>query len=346
MTARWWTTQAELAEGAARWDAGVAAAGGDNPFVLSTFLLAWAESFAAAGSLRVLVIEEAGGAIRGGWALVRQRRRHGGLGCWALRPLGLGFANLNEPFHQMTAAEFAGLAERALAECGEWDYVSLPLAREPWWEQAGWRWRTRRQGAAARLRVDRPAAEYAAGLSAKMQANLRRALRRAEEMGGARLERVTEARGLEELIAFQLRHNGPRRYPPEREWGAAPEQWEGLVRRLLPRLAERGQLDAMALRLGGGLAAAGFGFRHGRGYKSMLTSFDPAYGAAAPGLLLFYLLMDWCRAQGDPHLDMYADAGHLDKRRWRPEEVALYQGFIFAGSARGRALFGLSQMRG
>jgi hypothetical protein len=49
--------------------------------------------------------------------------------------------------------------------------------------------------------------------------------------------------------------------------------------------------------------------------------------------------MDWCRAQGDAYLDMYAEAGHLDKRRWRPEAVALYQGFIFAPSPRGTALW-------
>ncbi|MGN6592571.1 MAG: GNAT family N-acetyltransferase, partial [Terriglobales bacterium] len=329
---------ADLARGAARWDAGVEAGGGDNPFVRSTFLLAWSECFAAPGELRVLVMER-DGEIVAGWPLVRQRRRHAGLGCWALRPLGLGFANFNEPFYRMPAEEFAAAAAGALAARGEWDYVSLPLAREPWWEKAGWRWRTRRQGAAARLRLDRPAAEYAARLRPHMRANLRRALRRAEEMGGARLERVTEAGGLEELIAFQLRHNGPRRYPAEREWGATPEQWADFTGVLLRRLAAAGQLDAMALRLGGGLAAAGFGVRHGRGYKSMLTSFDPAYGAAAPGLLLFYLLMDWCRAQGDAYLDMYAEAGHLDKRRWEPEAVALYQGFIFAPSLRGAALW-------
>ncbi|HET9783351.1 MAG TPA: GNAT family N-acetyltransferase, partial [Terriglobales bacterium] len=362
MTPRWWTTHAELTAGAARWDAGVEAAGGDNPFVLSTFLRAWAETFAppadkrgarrsragarASQSLRVLALEDSAGAVLAGWPLVRQRRRHGGIACWALRPLGLGFANLNEPFHRMSAPEFAALAERALAERDDWDYISLPLARTPWWEKAGWRWRTRPQGAAARLRLHRPAAEYALGLSPRMQANLRRALRRAAELGGARLQPVTDTRGLEELIAFQLRHNGPRRYPPEREWGAPPEQWEAFVRMLLPRLANAGQLDAMALRLGDRLAAVGFGFRFGSGYKSMLTSFDPAFRTAAPGLLLFYFLMDGCRARGDTWLDMYADAAHLDKRRWQPEEVPLYHGFIFAPSPRGRALFGLSRMRG
>ena len=344
MKARWWTRQAELAAGAERWDAGVRAAGGDNPYVLSTFLRAWSEAFADEDSLRMLVVEGEDGAIVAGWPLVRQRRRHAGVGCWALRPLGLGFANLNEPFYRMKEEEFALVAAGALGERDDWDYVSLPLARATWWEGAGWRWRRRAQGGAARFILDRPA--DGRGLSPHMQANLRRCLRRAEEMGGARLERVGEAGQLQELIAFQLRHNGPQRYPPEREWGAAPERWAEFTGTLLRRLHAAGQLDAMALRLGGELAAVGFGFRHGPGYKSMLTSFDPRCGEAGPGLLLFHFLMDWCRKRGDPWIDMYAEAAHLDKRRWQPEVIPLHHGFIFAGNARGRALFQMHRMRG
>jgi hypothetical protein len=43
---------------------------------------------------------------------------------------------------------------------------------------------------------------------------------------------------------------------------------------------------------------------------------------------------------------MYAEAAHLDKRRWQPEVIPLHHGFIFAGNARGRALFQLHRMRG
>src|SRR6185312_12739531 len=53
-----------------------------------------------------------------------------------LRPLGLGFANLNEPFYRMPAEEFAAAAAGALAARNDWDYASIPLAREPWWELA------------------------------------------------------------------------------------------------------------------------------------------------------------------------------------------------------------------
>jgi CelD/BcsL family acetyltransferase involved in cellulose biosynthesis len=331
MTWRWITTRSEFAGLAADWDAAVAATGNDNPFLLSDFLIPYAEAFVAEGELRVLVFSD-NGRVRGGLPLFRQRRRR-----WphvpALRYLGLGFANLTEPFHPKGGeAAFAAACSQALGELRGWRFLDLPLARTPWWRSiTDRRWRDGPAGKNARLEIDRPAADYVSGLSAKMQANLRRCRRHAAELGEVSFGRETSGEAIAALVEFQLRHNGPERYAADVQVSPDRAAWAGFTRTLLLRLAAGGKLDAMALRVGGKLAAAGFGLRYGPGYKSMLISYDPELARCGPGLIFFEELIDWCRANGDRWIDMYADSeGNNDKRRWCRAFAPLHRVQVFS----------------
>ena len=330
MTCRWITTNAEYAALAPEWDAAVLALNGDNPFLISDFLACYADAFVPDGELRILAIYD-NSRLFAGLPLYHVRRRR-----WphihALRVLGLGFANLTEPLVPAgSEADFALACGEALAELKEWDYGHIPLARSPWWrETRACRWIESSAGANARLRVDRPADEYLRTLRPKMQANLRRCRRHAAALGAVTLTRETAPAAITALVDFQLRHNGPNHYPPDVQVSPDRAAWADFTRTLLLRLAATGRLDAMALRIGDTLAAAGFGFRYGAGYKSMLISHDPAFGRCGPGLLFFHQLIDWCRAQGDPWIDMYAAGpADSDKRRWCRQFVPLRQVRIF-----------------
>jgi len=336
--AEWHTTHGELAEVAPAWDRALAAGNPDNPFLLADFLQTWSEAFVPAGELRVLTLWE-GGELVAGLPLYRARRLSRPR-LPVLRAVGLGFANFTEPFCLGPAAAFAAACMRALRQLPGWSYLSLPLGRTPWWRgAAGLRWREGSELTDARIRVERGAADYVATLRPSMQANLRRCLRRAAEAGGLELRRETGAATLEEMIAFQLRHNGPDRYPVDGEVAPSRAAWAGFTRQILLRLAAEQRLDAMALRLGGELAAVGFGFRHGPGYKSMLVSYDPRFRHCGPGLLLFYELIEWCWQRGDPYLDMYADGNEFEKRRWCNQFLPLHRLWVFAPTALGRGLY-------
>jgi len=336
MTGRWLTTLEEFRSLAADWDAAVAASGTDNPFLLSEFLLAWGEAFAELGEPRILVCESAGG-IEAGLPLFLSSRRHARLHWQALRYFGLGFANLTEPFFPSgQTVAFAEAAGAALRRLHGWSYASLPLSRSRWAEAADLRVRCASRGSLARICVNCDAVAYAATRRPRMQADLRRCIRRAAETGAITFGR--EPDHLDDLIRIQLRFNGPFRYASEFELGASTASWAAFTEALLRRLAATGHLDPVALRIGGELAAAGFGFRYGSGYKSLLASFDPRFRTAGPGMLFFYHLVDWCHQRGDPTIEMYADGEEFEKRRWGNEFVPLHQLWIFAPTLSGRAL--------
>lgn len=353
MTAEWIETRGGFEALAPAWDAAVEASAGDNPYLLSQFLLLWAEAFCPPDALRILVLRE-GGDVAGGLPLFVSRRRRPPREP-RLRIAGLGFANFTEPFWRPESAAGAGAAiGDALRRLLGWSWLHLPLQRqapEPapgWWEQTGLRYSVRRAGSSGRVLTAQPAEACVAALSPRMQANLRRSLRLAAGIGPVRLTRETDAGRIAAMVEFQLQHNGPDRYPPEHELGATRAQWAAFTRRLLMALAASGKLDAMALTLGDALAAVGFGFRHGPGYKSLLTAYDPRFRVCGPGFVFFHHLIDWCCANGEPYLDMYADADEFEKRRWCNLRTPLVELRVFAPSLRGHlwaAAFGAARRR-
>lgn len=327
---RWITRLEEFAALAPAWDAALEAAGSDTPFLLSEFLLAWCRAFLPPGGLRVLVVEN-DGALVGGLPLYAARRAPG---VGVLRMVGCGFANWTEPFGGVPAHAAMG---EALAALPGWRYLSLPLARAPLAAGLPERWRT---GLNASIRMEpgwRSPGDYLATRPAKLQANLRRLLRLTPD---AQLRRETEPAALARLIDFQLRHNGPDRYPPDRVVSGSRAAWAAFTRDLLQTLAASGRLDAMALRIGGDVVAAGFGYRYGpggnSGYKSMLISHDPRWRRQGPGYLFFYHLIGWCLAHGDPELNMFALTA--EKRRWCNTFTPLYATRVFPPTWMGRLL--------
>src|SRR6185437_8358256 len=141
------------------------------------------------------------------------------------------------------------------------------------------------RGSLARICVNCDAVAYAATRRPRMQADLRRCIRRAAETGAITFGR--EPDHLDDLIRIQLRFNGPFRYASEFELGASTASWAAFTEALLRRLAATGHLDPMALRIGGELAAAGFGFRYGSGYKSLCELRSPlSHGGAGNAVLL------------------------------------------------------------
>ncbi|HXE30258.1 MAG TPA: GNAT family N-acetyltransferase [Terriglobales bacterium] len=330
MTARWVKDPAEFAALAPAWDAALAASGSDNPFLWSDFVCTWCEAFVPAENLRILAVFE-DGRLAAGLPLYLSRRRRRPI----LRVAGIGFANLTEPFFPPArAAAFARACGDALRHLAGWQYLNLPLVRSAWMcDPPGLLTRRSANLTAARLRIAQPAAATVATLSPRLQANLRRCQRLAA--GELRLERETDSKALAAMIAFQLQHNGPDRYPPDTVVPAPREAWAQFTRRVLEAFAARDRLDAMALRLDGELAAVGFGFRAGPGYKSVLTAYHPRFRHWGPGLLFFYYLIEWCWRHQQPSLDMYGDAGDFNKRRWCNEFEPLDAVRFFPASPQG-----------
>jgi hypothetical protein len=181
----------------------------------------------------------------------------------------------------------------------------------------------------------RAAGDYLATRPAKLRANLHRLQRRAHGVATS-FARESEPSAVAALIEFQLRHNGPDRYPPDRIVSPSRAAWKGFTRELLVSLAAAGRLDAMALRFDGKVAAAGFGFRYGPGYKSMLISRDARLGPLGPGYQFLYHLIDWCLARREPELQMFGETP--EKRRWCNTFTPLYATRVFPATGVGRLL--------
>lgn len=345
MTARWMLTHDEFAGIAEQWDAGLEASGADNPYLLSEFLSAWADEFAAPESLRVLTLWQ-GRTLVGGLPLYRDRRR----GVAMLRALGIGFAGLSEGWRHPSAGNFSAACAAALAERRDWQYLNLPLARTPFMTETQLPVISDATISGARARLGDSFDAYLAERPRSLQVKLGLSRRRAKTVGGWELVELQKASEVRELVAFQLQCNGPDRYMPDRVVTGQRQRWARFTRGVLERLNRRGRLEAFELRIGGERAAAAFGMKLGPGFNYVLTSCDRNFSRYSPGHMLFAALIERACALRQPYVDAFgvgekaADEDATGLRRWCNEFPPLYRQRVFHPGLGGAALLQIGRL--
>jgi CelD/BcsL family acetyltransferase involved in cellulose biosynthesis len=105
--------------------------------------------------------------------------------------------------------------------------------------------------------------------------------------------------------------------------GFHDETWTGFFGELLETFEARGWLDAHCLTAGTSTLGISFGYRLGKGFQWILTSFNPDFAELRPGHLLIDALVKEAIQLGDPFFDMFYGGEQLYKRQWCTEQIPL-----------------------
>ena len=92
---------------------------------------------------------------------------------------------------------------------------------------------------------------------------------------------------------------------------------------LLTRFEKKNRLDAHKLTAGNHTLGISFGYRFGKGFKWILTAFNPDFYQLRPGHLLIEALINESINRGDPYFDMYYGGEVFYKQQWRPKMIPL-----------------------
>ncbi len=306
------------------WDALLAVGPMDQPYQRHAFLGAWIDAFAPDGRLRVLVARDGLGRAAGMAPLLEERRA--------------GLAFLSAP-----ANDHSARVEWVLGEdpCGAVEALWAHLRDRMRWDVLVLR-DVPRDGPTSllveeRARRDRhPTGRWESlrtpyltlgkgrreqDVSAKFLANLRRRMRRLEELGSPSYRRMDGDGEGEAAVGPFL----------ERFFALEASGWKGVCGtaiardpstlafyRALGRAAAReGWLALRALELEGRPIAMHLGLVQHGVYSLLKPAYDEALAACSPGQLLFREVLAECEARGLAELD-FLGPDMPWKRDWRP----------------------------
>jgi len=285
-----------MAEATPAWDALALCAAEPNPFYESWYLMPALAAFDPAGDIALLRFE-AGGELAGLMPVVRPRRYYGRyvphLASWLHANCFLGAplaaAGLERPFWRALLAwadRHAGgslfLHLRHLPIGGPLHQALNDVLAEQDRQAA----LVHREERALLASDEPPEAYFEAALSGKKRKELRRQFARLSELGEIRIERSTDAEGLnawiEAFLALELAG-----------WKglagsalAAQPATAHLFRQSLHGAALRGRLERLTLSLDGTPIAMLATFLTPPGAFSFKTAFDERYARYSPGVLL------------------------------------------------------------
>jgi CelD/BcsL family acetyltransferase involved in cellulose biosynthesis len=92
---------------------------------------------------------------------------------------------------------------------------------------------------------------------------------------------------------------------------------------LLILLDKKNRLDAHKLTVGTSTLGISFGYRLGKGFKWILTAYNPNFYQLRPGHLLIEALINEAINNGDPYFDMYYGGEAFYKQQWYPKLIPL-----------------------
>ena len=343
MEYRWIEDIREFQAIATEWDQTLCRRRGDNPFLLSDFILAWWKYYHDDLRLRILVVSERG-ALVGGLPLFLR------CGNWfrgfarTLCYIGAGVANYTEPLWEMEEANILPLLLDALGVRNDWDILHLSDIREGTPLVTGYRTITESKWPRPYLIQDHMnwAINLAAGKDAYLATvskKLRRDLRSkrryvVKNYGPLKLKSINGRQQVAHYFdlyrAFSLKAFTAR----SRQSNFKSPKYADFFREFLVLMDQAQRLDAHVLFAGDKELAISFGYRIGRGFNWVLTGFDYDFWYVRPGYLLIEDLIEEITNRGDLYYNWY---GHdrFYKSQWCNEQTPLYRLFLINRTFRG-----------
>jgi CelD/BcsL family acetyltransferase involved in cellulose biosynthesis len=318
------------------WDDALVSANMDNPFLLSDLIVSWWKYYSTDKYLRIFVIKK-NGVVKGGIPLYSKKISFGRGMLRRLEYMGDSAANLTEPFYVHGIPSFFDLFIKKVFECGFWDVIILPRIRghvkneiveSLRYNKAVKNTVVKDGGINASININQDPETYISTLSKRLRRYLRNCRSSAEKTIG---EVVLEKMEQDEIKPyFDLYVNfSIKSYLNRGKQSAFSDKRQRLFfLDLLISLEEKNLLDAHVLKFGENVAAVSFGYRYGKGFKWILTTYNPEFEKLRPGHILISELLREAYLNKDPYFEMYSGREVFYKQQWCNDFAPLYK-FLF-----------------
>lgn len=333
-----------------KWDEALITSGANNPFLLSEFIITWWKYFGNNLTLKIFVIYD-DNRIAAGIPLYIKRCGIQCLGTRIMYYIGGPLANYTEPLYADDESEILSSLRDALEKRSDWDVLYLTDIR------AGNRLLREYDDCASDKRyfcevvqdhmnwavdLSEGIDKYLSTVSKKLRRDLKAKKKHAEkDYGRVRLE---EIKGKEEIeryfdlyTDFSLKTFSAR----SRKSNLENIRYTAFFREFLVSLGQNQRLDAHALFAGDKVLAISFGYRFGKGFNWVLTSFNYDYKYIRPGYLLIEELIKEIHSRGETYYNWY-NYERFYKNQWCNKKTPLYRFFLIRRSLKGW-VYNLSQ---
>jgi len=322
MSFRWIKSIEEFKQIAKYWDRAVLSSGDDNPFLLSDFICTWWKHYSKKRELKIFVISIADNII-GGIPLCIEKRFSRN----TLVYTGGSAANVTHFFPVDKKLNVIEKLMDALEEDDDWDNLIFhrvlgehPLVAQirdfTWSEYSGLNYSVSDNGYDGMVDLSKGYEEVFDNLNKRLKRYIRRGCNEAGRLGELKLCRVKGKLNIRELfkeyVTFSKRSFKIRNSLSVFEDG----QFSNFFGELFEIFDEKQMLDAHRLTTGSHTLGISFGYRLGKGFKWILTVYNPEFYKLRPGHLLLNFLIQEAIKNGDPYFDMYYGGELFYKQQW------------------------------
>jgi CelD/BcsL family acetyltransferase involved in cellulose biosynthesis len=318
-----------------KWDEALVSSREDSPFLLSDFIITWWRHHARGRKLRIFLAQQ-GGVIVAGMPLCLERRflrnnlAHVG-GCWA---------NLTHFFSTDKELNVIALLLECLRRYDDWGCFVLErvlpahalvqrLKNNGWKNLKDFGCLIEGGGLQGLIDLGPGYPAIIAGLNPRLKRYLRSGKELAAKIGELKLIKIEGKDGLNRLFrdfrhfsiaAFRLRNNVSM-FENSRE--------SAFFADLIENFALQDRIDAYRFNAGDTTLGISFGYRFGRGFKWILTTYNPAFHNLRPGHLMLEALVQEAIKRGEPYFDMYYGGELFYKQQWCNRMIPLQKITVF-----------------
>lgn len=317
------------------WDQALADSGSDNPFIISDFVISWWKYHKRNKELAIFIIRDNGRIIAGIPLCIYSRYLNN-----IITHVGGCNANLTHFFSNSLAINPVDSLIIGLNDIKKWDILMLDRVlsgnrliddcrNSVAMSEAGLKCRISDAGFDGVIDLDEGYDSIIKNLPKRLNQYLRNSKKEISLLGELALNRVSGSDEVNKLFneyrALSLRAFRDRDAVSAFEDEACSNFYE----ELLGILDSKKMLDAHRLTAGTQTLAISFGYRFGKGFKWILTTYNPDYQDLRPGHHLIDSLIKEAILNGDPYFDMYYGGEVFYKRQWCNKMVPLKKILIY-----------------
>jgi len=328
---------------ACEWDTALIGSGNYNPFLLSDFIITWWKHFNNGLKLRIFIIYNSG-EIVGGMPLFMRKNGCSDSFARILHYLGGPAANYTEPFYATEETKILPLLEDALAKRNDWDVLYLTDVRAGNRLIGEYRSNVVKSHFMLYLSQDHMnwaidlslgKENYFAGLSKKLMGDLRRKRKHLiNNHGELKLKEIKGKEGVERYFDFYAEFSVRAFSARNRRSILENKRYIAFLREFLVLMDQNQRLDTHALVARDKVMAVSFGYRFGKGFNCVLTSFNYEYKHFRPGYLLIEELVKEICNQGETYYNWYGHA-QFYKSQFCNMQTPLYRFLMVKRTVRG-----------
>lgn len=329
---------------AGQWDKALIASGEDNPFLLSDFIVTWWKYYHAGKKLIIFTGYDNGRLVCGiPLCIVRKGARN------ILGHVGAHTANLTHYFSLKEGFNFMENLLVSLRDNREWDILVLDrvldsnaiISQCRDLSSDRIRCHINNAGFDGIIDLTRGYDFVMHNLSDRLRRYLQSGKKKALLMGELRLQVVSGSQGVRRIFS-EFRDMSIRSFRARGALSAFERnEYSDFFAELLEVFSANVRLDAHRLCAGDNTLAISFAYRFGKGFKWVLTAFNPDFSGLRPGHILIDALIQEAIAKGDPYFDMYYGGELFYKQQWCNKMLPLKKVTVYRDNLLNRLYIGL-----